>query len=122
VYLDYNPGCRDQSEIRHIVETVGTYSITSPKWFWNVEPLGPGILFKGSYSGKTINMFKSQTIPLASKSRRDTAATLAAMMPTLRMVFHTIMVLDREMLVSTGQAKGRLGAGNGGAPHFWVEI
>jgi hypothetical protein len=76
---------RNQSDISHIVVT--TYSMTSSKWLWNLEPLGPSILLKGSNNGKTINMFNNQTIPLASKSRRDTAAILAAMRATLRTAF-----------------------------------
>jgi hypothetical protein len=38
------------------------------------------------------NIFKNQTIPLASKSKRDITATLAITTTTLKETFHRFMV------------------------------
>ena len=60
------------------------YFITSWKWFWNAEPSGPGMFFKGSNNGMINNILKNQKNPLASKRKRNTAAILAIKIGTLR--------------------------------------
>lgn len=70
-----------------------TYFITACKWLWNAEPRGPGRFFKGSSSGMTRNTFKIQRNPLASRSKTNTAATLATKMMTIgKKAFHAFMV------------------------------
>jgi hypothetical protein len=78
------------------VENVITYSIASRKWLCNIEPSGPGILYKGSNSGMTRNMFKDQISPLASKRKRTTAASLTITVTTSRKAFHPLKIdMDR---------------------------
>jgi hypothetical protein len=77
---------RDEHSELFIYGLMGTYFITSWKWFWNAEPSGPGIFFKGSKDGMINNILKSQTKPLASKSKRNTAAILAINIDRLRKV------------------------------------